>query len=103
LQNKVAYEGGGAVNALLLLPLNLRSRLRGPFAVWGFSGGKQLYCGAIAASLGASGKIFAGNGADLLVLVQVVMLVVLLMAMMSPPLAMVMVYSAFEKKKPLRG
>ena len=44
------------MNALLLLPLNLRSRLRGPFAVWGFSGGKQLYCGAIAASLRASGK-----------------------------------------------
>jgi len=44
------------VNALLLLPLNLRTAWRGPFAVWGFSGGKQLYCGAIAAPLRASGK-----------------------------------------------
>ena len=44
------------MNALLLLPINLRSGWRGPFAVRGFSGGKQLYRGAIAASLGASGK-----------------------------------------------
>ena len=42
LQKKIACEGGGAANALLLLPLMLRFGWRGPFAVWGFSGGKQL-------------------------------------------------------------
>jgi len=40
---------------------------------------------------------FAGNGANLLVVVQVVMLVVLLMAMMSLPLVMVLVIFGFRK------
>ena len=43
------------------------------------------------------GKKIDENVADLLVVVHVVMLVVLPMAMMTLPL--VMVYSAFEKKK----
>ncbi len=44
------------MNALLLLPLKVRSGWREPFAVWGFSVGKLLKCGDIAASTGASGR-----------------------------------------------
>jgi len=41
-KKKVACKGGGVANALLLLPTKLSSGWRGPFADWGFSGGKQL-------------------------------------------------------------
>ena len=47
---------GGALNALLLPPLKLRSGRRGPFGVWGFSAGKLFHCGDIAASTRASGS-----------------------------------------------
>jgi hypothetical protein len=45
------------------------------------------------------GEFFAGNGAYLLVLVQVLMLAVLLMAMKSLPLVMVLVKFGFRKNK----
>ena len=48
---------------------------------------------------GHRGILFAGNGADLRILVQVVMLVVLLMVMKSLPLVMVLVKFGFRKKR----
>ncbi len=47
---------GGALNALLLLPLKSRSGWRGPFAVGGFSADKLFQSKDIAASTGASGR-----------------------------------------------
>ena len=88
---------GEVVSALLLLPLKLSSRWRGPFAVSGFSVGKRLYCGAMGASTRSSGRKKAGNRADLLVVARVVMLPLVLVVLLPLPLVMVLVIFGFRK------
>jgi hypothetical protein len=94
VQNKVAFEDGGAANALLMHPLKLRSGWRAPFAVWVSSvlniSNAELYL-----LLSEHRGFFAGNGGDLLVVVHVVMLAVLVMTMMSLPLVMMLVIFGF--------